>query len=301
MFKNSFTIVAGLTAIVAVALVYFNKTTTSESVSRRNSTLSVRDEGKYGTLVPKLDSTFVVGDNSCYMAVVWMNETKIRFMLPDSMALIPDNIRKEIFQVEKNLQNDDTYPILLSFCHGKNIHDVLSEINVPEQEEIMIVIPVMYNDQKSDKSHVCSFIPVLYLNSILGVIGGLSFGLRKQYHPSSGIGGWFEVIENAAGHKTFHIKDVIKASFTHNTLSKEIIQMPKFISTLFEIPFVSVSYFGSHVSYNAAIHSTTIRSADVEHLSWTYKNTVASTVTDSVYVEYNFAMSHTTNARDMFN
>ena len=47
----------------------------------------------------------------------------------------------------------------------------------------MFVFPVMYEHDDSGK-HLVSYIPVLYLNSTLGVIGGLTFGMRKEYKPS---------------------------------------------------------------------------------------------------------------------
>ena len=72
---------------------------------------------------------------------------------------------------------DGMHPFMLSFCHGADIHDVFTGIDVPEQEELMFVFPVYYKEQ------VCSFIPVLYLDSLMGVVGGLYYGLRKEYHP----------------------------------------------------------------------------------------------------------------------
>ena len=74
------------------------------------------------------------------------------------------------------------HPFLLSFCHGAQIHDTITKVNVPEQEELMFVFPVTYEHDDGVK-HLVSYIPVLYLNSTIGVIGGLTFGMRKEYKP----------------------------------------------------------------------------------------------------------------------
>ena len=90
---------------------------------------------------------------------------------------------------------------MLSFCHGSKIHDVFTKIDVPQQEELMFVFPVMYNNTK-----LCSYVPVLYLDSALGVAGGLYYGLRKEYHP--------EMKHNETDHsKSWHIDKIIDASF----------------------------------------------------------------------------------------
>ena len=64
----------------------------------------------------------------------------------------------------------------------------------------MFVIPVTYND------HICSYIPVLYLDSLMGVVGGLYYGLRKEWHPE------MKVDESDVA-KQWHIKNIIDASF----------------------------------------------------------------------------------------
>lgn len=195
---------------------------------------------------------------------------------------------------------------MISFCRGKNIHDVHTEFNVPEQEEIMVVIPVLYKDQKSGTSNICSFIPVLYLDSLVGVVGGLFFGLRKEYHPSSSnmLGGWFKTATRPEGGKSWHVKDVIRASLSRKK-NATTIEMPQFIAKLFELPFVTISYFGTHIAYKAAVHPTIVQPAELslehDYLSWTYKGATISTTdtTTSVFANYNFAMSRSVRAHKM--
>mmetsp|Transcript_24356 Transcript_24356/g.41684 ORF Transcript_24356/g.41684 Transcript_24356/m.41684 type:complete len:306 (+) Transcript_24356:163-1080(+) len=290
---------AGLFAAFAA---FFGIISSSSSVSKYSSELSARDEAKYGTLVAKLDSPLVVGDNICYMAIGYMEESKMQLLLPASLTLIPLNAREEMFGLKskRTQQDDHMYPILLSFCHGKDIHDIFSEVNVPEQEEIMIVIPALYKNKSSGNTHVCSFLPVLYLDSILGVLGGVvSYGMRKQYHPSSGIGGWFEVAEEKNDNKMWHIKNVIHSNFTHQPSSKQMAQLPKFFSAVFRLPFITVSYFGKYFSYHAEIQTKTIHKAVAKDLSWIYKGAAVTTAINSVYVEYTFAMSDALNAEEV--
>mgnify|MGYP006111798073 CR=1 FL=1 len=120
------------------------------------------------------------------------------------------------------------HPFMLSFCHGSKIHDIFTKIDVPEQEELMFVFPVMYNN-----TNLCSYVPVLYLDSALGVMGGLYYGLRKEYHP--------EMKHNQTEQsKLWHIEDIIDSAFvqTNTTLSA----LPQFIDQTFKNPFVSISY-----------------------------------------------------------
>ena len=67
----------------------------------------------------------------------------------------------------------------------------------------MFVIPVIYNNK-----YLCSYVPVLYLDSWLGVVGGLYYGLRKEYHP-----GMKTNITNTT--KSWFIKDIIESSFVN--------------------------------------------------------------------------------------
>ena len=99
---------------------------------------------------------------------------------------------------------DGMHPFMLSFCHGAQIHDMKTKVNVPEQEELMFVFPVMY--KYNEVEHLVSYIPVLYLNSSIGVIGGLTFGMRKEYKPSM-------VVEEFDQGKQWTIPDIIYGHF----------------------------------------------------------------------------------------
>ena len=118
----------------------------------------------------------VVGNNTCYMATGYYPKEDLQRVLPDRMT-IPSNDQMRILYPETELI-EGQHPFMLSFCHGSNVHDIHTKIPVPEQEELMFIIPILY-----DNKHMCSYPPVLYLNSYLGVVGGKYYGLRKEYHP----------------------------------------------------------------------------------------------------------------------
>jgi len=141
------------------------------------------------------------------------------------------------------------HPFMLSFCHGKNIHDVMTKIDVPQQEELMFVFPVMYNTDSESK--LCSYIPVLYLDSALGVAGGLYYGLRKEYHP--------EMKHNETDHsKSWHIDKIIDSSFVQT--SDKLGALPQFIDQSFKNPFVTISYppFPHAMFYQAKVHENSV-------------------------------------------
>ena len=72
----------------------------------------------------------------------------------------------------------------------------------------MFVFPMLYDDK-----HMVSYPPVLYLNSSEGVIGGLYYGLRKEYHKEM-------ITTQTNTSKEWHVKNIIDASFVRNPRDK---------------------------------------------------------------------------------
>ena len=68
-----------------------------------------------------------------------------------------------------------------------------------------------------------SYTPVLYLNSSIGVVGGLYYGLRKEYHPNMKV----DVPDNLS--KSWNIKNTIDASFVQINPSEYMNSLPKFM------------------------------------------------------------------------
>ena len=84
----------------------------------------------------------VVGENVCYMVQAYFPKDALNALLPNRLT-IPDDATMTRYYPDTELKVD-AHPFVMSFCHGSNIHDVFTEINVPEQEEIMFVFPVSY-------------------------------------------------------------------------------------------------------------------------------------------------------------
>ena len=73
----------------------------------------------------------------------------------------------------------------------------------------MFIFPVMF-----DGLYMCSYPPVLYLNSSMGVNGGMYYGLQKEFHPN--------MITNQTNKtKEWHIENIIDGSFVREP-SKEL-------------------------------------------------------------------------------
>lgn len=123
----------------------------------------------------------------------------------------------------------------------------------------MFVFPVLY-----DNKHMMSYPPVLYLNSSEGVVGGLYYGLRKEYHPE------MKTSETATS-KQWHVKDIINGDF--NRVGPNLNKVSNFISQLFENPFVTISYppFPHAVFYKAEIYPSVVNKATVT-FDWEYKH-----------------------------
>jgi len=107
------------------------------------------------------------------------------------------------------------------------------------------------------------------------------------------------VADNKNDNKMWHIENVIHSNFTHQPSSKQMKELPKFFSEVFRLPFITVSYFGKYFSYHAALQTKTIHNAVAEDLSWIYKGAAVTTAINSVYVEYNFAMSDAVNTEQL--
>ena len=73
------------------------------------------------------------------------------------------------------------HPFTLMFSNCNNVHDVMTEIELRPYRELMFFIPVTYTHENEEQ--LCSYVPVLYLEYLIGVIGGLYLGLRKEFHP----------------------------------------------------------------------------------------------------------------------
>ena len=121
----------------------------------------------------------VYGNNTCYLAQGYYPKEELTAILPANMTIPDDSLMEEKYGT---VTIEGQHPFLLSFCHGAGIHDKFTKKDVPEQEELMPVFPVIYTGPDGAET-LMSYSSVLYLNSSMGEIGGLYYGLRKEYKP----------------------------------------------------------------------------------------------------------------------
>lgn len=235
---------------------------------------------------------FVTGKNSCYMAQAYFPKNILQRILPHSLS-VPSNHILQSFYPGTPLQ-ENSIPFMMSFCHGREIQDVWTKKSVPVQEEIMFVFPVIYRQNATHK-YLCSYVPVLYLDSLLGVIGGLYFGLRKEYHPN------MEVQETSSG-KSWIIDNILEANFEKTSLHS--VAMPSFFTEIFNRPFVTNSYptpLSTTVFYEAQVKPILVNEART-NFHWNYKKEkiISDANTEAIFSDYTFTMSTPLNGKKYF-
>jgi len=275
---NTFTRTAVFAAFLSIVAWYFRP---------------VAEEIKYVDYIitpesPPFDP-FVVGENNCELVQAYFPKDALEELLPDQLS-IPDDATMAKHYPD-TLLKPEAHPFMISVCHGSKIHDVDTNIDVPEQEEIMFMFPVVTGNDNLDY-RLCSYVPVLYLDSFIGVVGGLSFGLRKEYHPGMKHG-------KSKASRFWRLEGTFDASFEIQHENSDLEQLPHFMEQTYLNPFVTVSYplpFAKMVFYRARVYPRTIISS-TETFRWNYKGTVVSQGDDtqSVYTDYGFTMSKLMN------
>jgi hypothetical protein len=234
---------------------------------------------------PEALPPFVGGDNDCFMIQAYFPREALQEMLPPGLT-IPDASVMEASFPDVAFRAE-SHPFMLSFCHGSNIHDVLTRLDVPVQEEIMFVFPVEYTDD-AGHAHLCSYVPVLYLDSLVGVLGGLFFGLRKEWHA------YLQHGQEDDGNRWWSISELVDASFELQP-GDEAARLPHFMEQTFANPFVTLSYpqpVPRLLFYQARIYPDAVRRASAAFY-WHYRGTTISEHegTSSVQADYHFTMS----------
>jgi len=222
----------------------------------------------------------LTGNNASYMVTGYFPRAELERMLPPAMCIPPDEVMADKYPTAKKIPGMHPFMMMFSNCH--HVHDVLTEIELRSYREHFPLFPVIYTQE--DEEHLCSYIPVMYLDYLIGVIGGLYLGLRKQFHP-----GMVDVQGDAS--KSFRIKDVLDVSFRRDPSSGGRSLDPFFTRT-FENPTVTVSYIGRTYFYTTRVIPSKV--LDTAHdYEWRYKGCVMKSSEDTVanYSEYCFTTS----------
>jgi hypothetical protein len=222
----------------------------------------------------------LAGDNCSYIVAGHFPKKELERILPRGMSIPSDEIMADKYSTAPKI--DGMHPFMLMFSNCRNVHDVMTEKELRHYRELLFFIPVIYTHKGEEQ--LCSYVPVLYLEYLIGVIGGLYLGLRKEFHPG------MQDIETEKT-KSFLIKDVIDASF-EKIPSSDDRELDPFFSEAFEHPTVTLSYFNKVYFYTTKAHATKVLDASAV-FEWNYKNSVIKNneATFANYSEYHFTTS----------
>jgi hypothetical protein len=222
----------------------------------------------------------LTGNNLSYIAVGYYPREELEKFLPPAMSIPSDEVMTEKFPTVKKIEG--THPFTMMFSNCNNVHDVMTEIELRPYKELMFFIPVTYTHKKEEQ--LCSYIPVMYLDYFLGVIGGLYLGLRKQYHPTM-------IDRKTDTSESFVIKDILDVSFQQTSTNSSQELDPFFTQTI-ENPTVTVSYLNQTYFYTTRVYPERVLDASPVY-EWSYKGSVIKSNEDTFanYSEYCFTTS----------
>jgi hypothetical protein len=228
----------------------------------------------------KPHDAMLAGDNSSYIVAGHFPTEALQKILPKGMSIPSDELMAEKYPTAAKVEG--MHPFMLMFSNCRNVHDVMTEINLRHYRELMFFVPVIYTHNGEEQ--LCSYVPVLYLEYLIGVIGGLYLGLRKEFHP-----GMKDVETDES--KSFAINRILDARFeqTSTTENKEL--DPFFTQTLAN-PTATRSYLNQIWFYTTQAHATKVLDASAEY-EWNYKGSVIKNDEHSFanYAEYHFTTS----------
>ena len=223
---------------------------------------------------------FLGGANKSYMALGYFPVDELEKILPNGMSVPSDEIMARKYPTAKKI--DGMHPFMLMFSKCFNVHDFMTNIDLRPYQELMFYFPVVYSQGKEER--LCSYVPVLYLDFFLGVIGGLYLGLRKQFHPK------MKVQETGAS-RAYHMKGILDVDF-QQAATDDSRELDPFFLEIFENPTATVSYFNRTCFYTALLHPDRVLDASPTY-QWSYKGSVISNDQNTFgnYCEYDFTIS----------
>ncbi len=222
----------------------------------------------------------LTGNNSSYIAVGYYPTEALEKILPRAMSIPSHDLMSKEYPTVKKLEG--MHPFTMMFSNCRNVHDVMTDIELRPYRELMFFIPVIYTHK--EEQQLCSYIPVLYLEYLIGVIGGLYLGLRKEFHPK------MKDIETDTS-KSFVIEDILDATF-HKREMPARQELDPFFTQTFKKPTVTVSYLNRTYFYTTSVYPTRVLDASPVY-KWYYKGSVIKNNEDTFanYSEYSFTTS----------
>ena len=208
----------------------------------------------------------LIGNYSANMGVGYFPREAVEKFLPRSMSIPSDKVMDEKYPTVKKM--DGMHPFMLQLATGENVRPLTEgyeSASYPSYEEFMFYFPVMYTHK--EEQHLCSYVPVLYLDYLFGVIiGDLYWGFRKEYHPGM-------IIEETDASRKCTIKDIIHADFRRTSTNKKQ-ELDPFFKQTFENPTVTVSFLNQTYFYTTKVFSLTEVLDTSPLYEWNYKGSV---------------------------
>ncbi len=226
---------------------------------------------------------FISGNNMSYMVIGYYPKEELAKILPRAMSIPSDELMTEKFPTVKKIKG--MHPFMFIFASCSNVHDVMTEWELSPYKEHIPLFPVIYTHKNEEQ--LCSYMPVLYLDYLKGVIGGLYLGLRKEYHPNM-----IDRVTDTS--RSVIIKNLLEASFqqSQSSSSKEL---DPFFTHMLKNPRVTISYFNLTSFYTSKMSPK--RVVDTSHTyKWNYKG---SEIKSNKYTLANYTECSFTTSRAM--
>jgi len=218
------------------------------------------------------------------MVVGYYPVEELEKILPQAMSIPSDELMAEKFPTVKKI--DGMHPFMFIFASCSNVHDVMTELELRPYKEHYPLFPVIYTHKNEEQ--LCSYMPVLYLDSLRGVISGnLFLGLRKEYHPN--------IIDSVTDtSRSVIIENILDASFQQiQGSSRE--ELDPFFSQMLKNPRVTISHFKQILFYTSKRFPE--RVLDTSHTyKWNYKG---SEIKSNEHTFANYAEGRFTTSRAM--
>jgi hypothetical protein len=220
------------------------------------------------------------GDNRSYLALGRFPTVELARILPPGLSVPSDAAMSARYPMLERVEGLHPFVLLCSSC--RDVHDVLTEVKLRPYRELMCFIPVTC--RRGGEERLCSYVPVLYLDYLIGVIGGLYLGLRKQFRPQMR-----SSETETSGH--FVVGDVLEARFEKREAGGPGVLHPFFARTL-ENPTVTRSYVNRTRFYTTTVDTASVVDAASEFV-WRFKGSVVRSdpAPFACYAEYQFTTS----------
>ena len=236
-----------------------------------------------------LHDPFIAGNNMSYFVTGSFPKEELKKILPQNIFLPSDEIMDREYPTVK--KTNGSHPFFLMFSRCYNVHDVFTQIKLRPYLELLFYFPVIY--RTIDEERLCSYLPVLYLDFLLGTLGGMFLGLRKEFHPK------LKFVETETSN-SFMINDFLRASFPR-TSSEQKQDLNPFFTQILNKPTVTVSYFNKTDFYTTSVLSTKVANTTAA-FEWNYKGSLLKNNQDTItnYCEYSFTTSWAMRYRKYF-